>query len=202
MLEKVIKQKHGNRQAKTEKICRFFIDAIERSKYGWFWKCPNGEECIYKHSLPEGWKLRDTTNDKKNIDTMEDMIEKERTKLTGTLTPLTKDLFEAWKVKWLARMKNEKEDEMKQALAVKKKDKKFLDPNFKFLSGRSMFVFNADEELDDAGNNDDELQELIRNRKRVYDDDDEANANGHKDGDTGNDELIDDVELPDDDFGE
>lgn len=31
-LESVIKQKHGHRRAKTEKICRFFIDAIEKSK--------------------------------------------------------------------------------------------------------------------------------------------------------------------------
>jgi len=46
MLEKVIKQKHGHRRAKTDKICRFFIDAIEKSKYGWFWKCVNGEDCI------------------------------------------------------------------------------------------------------------------------------------------------------------
>jgi len=75
--------------------------------------------------LPEGWKLRDSnTIDKKKELSFEDAIEKERLKLTGTLTPLTKDLFDAWKEKWLARMKVDKENEMKQALATKKKDKK------------------------------------------------------------------------------
>jgi len=46
LLESVIKSKHGNRKSKTDKICKYFIEAIEKRKYGWFWKCPNGEECI------------------------------------------------------------------------------------------------------------------------------------------------------------
>jgi hypothetical protein len=25
---------------------RYFIDAIESRKYGWFWKCENGEDCM------------------------------------------------------------------------------------------------------------------------------------------------------------
>lgn len=75
--------------------------------------------------MPEGWKLRDSnTTDKKKELSFEDAIEKERLKLTGTLTPLNKDLFDAWKEKWLARMKTDKENEMKVALATKKKDKK------------------------------------------------------------------------------
>jgi hypothetical protein len=124
MLEKVIKQKNGQRRAKTEKICRFFIDAIEKTKYGWFWKCPNGDECIYRHALPEGWKLRENKDEKKKFQTMEEVIEKERTKLTGDLTPLTKDLFDAWRGKWMARMLNDKAKEVKADLAGKRKDKK------------------------------------------------------------------------------
>lgn len=27
----------------TEIVCKFFLDAIEKEVYGWFWKCPNGE---------------------------------------------------------------------------------------------------------------------------------------------------------------
>jgi len=202
MLEKVIKQKHGHKRAKTDKICKFFIDAIEKSKYGWFWKCPNGEECIYKHALPEGWKLRDSNlADKKKELSFEDAIEKERLKLTGNLTPLTKDLFDAWKEKWLQKMKNEKENEMKKELAEKKKDKKFLDPNFKFLSGRSMFVFCAEDENEDDGD-DDDLQELIRNRKRVTDEDEDENKENNAKDNEDEQDLIDNVDLPDDDFGE
>ena len=38
-------------------ICKFFLDAVEKSKYGWFWQCPNGTACIYKHALPPGFVL-------------------------------------------------------------------------------------------------------------------------------------------------
>lgn len=151
--------------------------------------------------------MRDKALDKKKDMSLEDIIEKERTKLTGELTPLTKDLFEAWKEKWLNRMKADKDEELKQALATKKKDKKFLDPNFKFLSGRSMFVFNPQDELDEEGDSDADLQELIRNRKTVNvdDDEDEDGAEAERDGEKGDEleqDLIDNVELPDDDFGE
>lgn len=156
--------------------------------------------------MPEGWKLRTKAQDKKKDLTLEDIIEKERSKLTGDLTPLTKDLFEAWKEKWLKKMKDEKENEIKQELASKKKDKKFLDPNFKFLSGRSMFVYNPNDDLDEE-EEDDELQELIKNRKtRNIDSDDEDEGDEgdkHKDGEQDIDQdVIDNVELPDDDFGE
>lgn len=112
-------------------------------------------------------------------------------------------------------MKEEKEAELKQDMATKKKDKKFLDPNFKFLSGRSMFVYNPNDELDEEGDADDELQELIKNRKTKNideEDEDEDNnqedKNGVKDRDENEDEneidqeIIENVELPDDDFGE
>lgn len=39
-------------------ICKFFLDAVEKSKYGWFWSCPNGEHCKYKHALPPGFVLK------------------------------------------------------------------------------------------------------------------------------------------------
>jgi hypothetical protein len=55
-LNKVIMSKHGNPKTTTDKVCKYFIDAVENSKYGWFWTCPNGgEKCMYKHSLPPGY---------------------------------------------------------------------------------------------------------------------------------------------------
>jgi len=55
---------------------------------------------------------------------------------------------------------------VKKGLATKKKDKKYLDPNFKFLSGRSMFVFGGDD-LDEDLEEDTMLQDLIKNRKKI-----------------------------------
>ncbi len=57
------------------------MEALENCKYGWFWECPNGEKCIYRHALPPGYVLQ---KDKKKLDelkedeiSLEDLIEKE-----------------------------------------------------------------------------------------------------------------------------
>ena len=34
--------KGKNTQDRYDIVCKHFIDAIESSKYGWFWECPNG----------------------------------------------------------------------------------------------------------------------------------------------------------------
>jgi hypothetical protein len=39
-------------------ICKFFLEAVEINKYGWFWECPNGKSCIYRHALPPGFQLK------------------------------------------------------------------------------------------------------------------------------------------------
>jgi hypothetical protein len=42
-LEKVVNEKHHEKNVKqTEIVCKHFLDAIEKSLYGWFWVCPNG----------------------------------------------------------------------------------------------------------------------------------------------------------------
>jgi hypothetical protein len=54
-LRSVVLSKKGNQRTSTEKVCKFFIQAIEDGKYGWFWICPNGgDSCMYKHALPPG----------------------------------------------------------------------------------------------------------------------------------------------------
>ena len=40
------------------KVCKHFLEAVEKNFYGWFWKCPNGEKCIYRHALPPGFVLK------------------------------------------------------------------------------------------------------------------------------------------------
>lgn len=54
-LRSVVLSKKGNQKTTTDKVCKFFIEAIEDGKYGWFWVCPNGgDKCMYKHALPPG----------------------------------------------------------------------------------------------------------------------------------------------------
>jgi hypothetical protein len=54
-LQAVVTSKKGNQQTTTDKVCKYFIEAIEDGKYGWFWICPNGgDKCKYKHALPPG----------------------------------------------------------------------------------------------------------------------------------------------------
>ena len=37
-------------------VCKFFLDAVEKEVYGWFWTCPNGgDQCKYRHALPPGY---------------------------------------------------------------------------------------------------------------------------------------------------
>lgn len=57
-LRAVVLSKKGNQKTATDKVCKFFIDAIEEGKYGWFWTCPNGgDKCMYQHKLPPGFVL-------------------------------------------------------------------------------------------------------------------------------------------------
>lgn len=80
-LRSVVMSKQGNPKTTTDRVCKFFIEAVENGKYGWFWQCmppiitsiifeivwsflilflgPNGgDECKYKHSLPPGFVLK------------------------------------------------------------------------------------------------------------------------------------------------
>lgn len=63
-------------------VCKYFIEAVENSKYGWFWECPNGDGCIYRHALPPGYILkkdRKTLEEQKRLNeiSLEELIEKE-----------------------------------------------------------------------------------------------------------------------------
>lgn len=42
----------------TNLPCNNFLNAIAEKKYGWFWVCPNGSDCKYKHALPAGFILQ------------------------------------------------------------------------------------------------------------------------------------------------
>jgi len=60
-LEEVVNKKHGEQNKTlpaTSIVCKFFLEAVENNKYGWFWECPNGASCHYKHALPPGFELK------------------------------------------------------------------------------------------------------------------------------------------------
>lgn len=126
-LRKVVLSKHGNPKTTTDKVCKFFIEAVENQKYGWFWTCPNGgDKCMYRHSLPPGFVLKTKEQraaEKALMDksplatlTLEDFLESERHKLTGTLTPVTPDSFARWKKERLDKKAAEAEaQKMKEA---------------------------------------------------------------------------------------
>jgi len=40
-------------------VCKYFLEAVEKKQYGWFWVCPNGgKNCHYRHALPPGYVLK------------------------------------------------------------------------------------------------------------------------------------------------
>jgi ssDNA-binding Zn-finger/Zn-ribbon topoisomerase 1 len=140
-LQEVVEKKHGDTnktKPQTDIICKFFLDAVEKSKYGWFWECPNGENCHYRHALPAGFVLKkDKIKDaKKDEISLEDLIERERNALGSNLTKITLETFTQWKKRKILERK---------AAMQKDEDKKRAE--FKAgrqvgLSGREMFTFN------------------------------------------------------------
>lgn len=125
-LRKVILSKHGNPKTTTDKVCKYFIEAVENGKYGWFWVCPNGgNECKYRHSLPPGFVLK--TKEQKKLEklaaenepkiTLEEFIELERGKLDkSSFTPITIETFNEWKKKKQdKKVEQEKTDKKKKS---------------------------------------------------------------------------------------
>ncbi|XP_067002403.2 zinc finger CCCH domain-containing protein 15 homolog [Anabrus simplex] len=141
-LQEVVEKKHGESEKKmppTTIICKYFLDAVEQRKYGWFWTCPNGTSCIYRHALPPGFMLkRDLKEEKKDEESLEDLIEREMATLTGNLTKVTQDTFIAWKKRKLKEL----QDASLQLEEKKRSDYKA--GRHANLSGRDMFFFNPD----------------------------------------------------------
>ncbi|KLU80945.1 translation machinery-associated protein 46 [Magnaporthiopsis poae ATCC 64411] len=160
-LRSVVLSKKGNQRTTTDKVCKFFIDAIEDGKYGWFWICPNGgDQCKYKHALPPGFVLKtkeERAREKALMDksplktlTLEEFLESERHKLTGTLTPVTPESFAKWKKERLD--KKAAEEQARQA---------------KEATGRALFEsgnWRTEEDLDSDDDDDNDAWNLEKMR--------------------------------------
>ena len=162
-LEQAVATKHGAEGGghvarPTDIVCKFFLDAIEKELYGWFWTCPNGgSTCKYRHALPPGFVFKTKrqreeeqaaklAGEQEDVDIGE-LIEIERAKLPNTgLTKVTADTFKAWKEardkRKLAEMKTAVEESAKKGASGGK--------DFKIMSGRALFTFNPDLFVDDA----------------------------------------------------
>lgn len=154
-LESVVKSKQGKQQNRTEIVCKYFLDAIEKEIYGWFWTCPNGgDNCMYRHALPPGYVFKSkkqreleaqaAAEEKSDADITEE-IEELRAALPPGGTPVTEASFLAWK---------KKRDE-KRAAEIKAKieeDNKRQGSNKenKGISGRALFTFDPSLFVDDA----------------------------------------------------
>lgn len=130
------------------------MEAVEKSKYGWFWQCPAGENCIYRHALPPGFVLKKDKKrleDKSNEITLEELIERERAALGSNQTKVTLETFLAWK----KRKIQEKKDQLKKDEDKKRSD--FKAGRQVGLSGREMFSFNPELANDNDMEEGDEL---------------------------------------------
>ncbi|KAF9484852.1 hypothetical protein BDN70DRAFT_872120 [Pholiota conissans] len=152
-LRSVVLSKAGNPRTQTDIVCKHFIQAIESQKFGWFWECPNGDTCQYRHALPPGFVLksqRKALDDaaKANVISLEEFLEVERHKLGTNLTPVTPETFAVWK-----KTRMDKKQAEEEALR-KAKDLQNSAGKSSGMSGRDLFQYNpewfADEDEGDA----------------------------------------------------
>ncbi|RKP13879.1 hypothetical protein BJ684DRAFT_9442 [Piptocephalis cylindrospora] len=140
-LEEVVTSKNGNPKTTTDIVCKYFLDAIDQCKYGWFWECPNGSTCKYRHALPPGFVLKKKGVGKKEDEdeiSLETFLETERLKLGPNLTPVTLETFNVWK-------KSRKDRKDAEADAQRsKKEAAFRAGKSLQVSGRELFDFNPD----------------------------------------------------------
>ncbi|PVF95688.1 hypothetical protein CPB86DRAFT_710733 [Serendipita vermifera] len=152
-LRKVVLSKAGNPRTTTDIVCKYFIEAIETSKFGWFWECPNGNDCMYRHALPPGFVLKSQKKAmeeaaKANEISLEEFLEVERHKLGTNLTPVTPETFAEWK-----RTRLDKKAAEDEALK-KAKETQNAAGKVNGMSGRDLFDYRPEwfaEEDDEAG---------------------------------------------------
>lgn len=206
-LQDVVTMKHSAdnaRKNQTDIVCKYFIEAIEKNLYGWFWNCVNGDKCMYKHALPPGFVLKkDAKLEEKEQISLEELIEVERANISkkGALTPVTLESFLAWKQRKLAA-------KAEAAKVEEKKKEEFVKAGRAVgLSGRDLFAYRPELFQDDEGAADDTsyaravdpnyAEEKTNEEKNYSDHEDEEDGEGE--GEEGEE---DDEEEEDEDEGE
>jgi len=155
--------------------CANFIEAVETQKFGWFWQCPSGESCQYRHALPPGFVLKSQRKaqeeaEKANMISLEEFLEVERHKLGSNLTPVTRESFAKWKQ---TRM-NKKEAEAD--VLRKAKDAQAAAGKSSGMSGRDLFQYNPEWFQDADEDEDEDDWDLSKYRRQKEDEDRAAEA--------------------------
>lgn len=155
-LRNVVLSKAGNPRTTTDIVCKHFIQAIETQKFGWFWECPNGDQCQYRHALPPGFVLKSQKKaledaEKANQISLEEFLEVERHKLGPNLTPVSPESFAKWK-----RTRMDKKEAEQEALR-KAKETQSTAGKSSGMSGRDLFQYNPEwfEDEDEGDGTDD-----------------------------------------------
>ena len=136
-------KKYTSSSNQTVIVCKFFLDAVAKMRYGWFWKCPNGYNCKFKHCLPPGYKFKNkkgAKSDQPKEDTELNLIreiDEAREKLVSSnTTEITYERFMAWVKKRRIKKKKEREERIKKFMS---------DRGFKIrknVTGRQLFDKN------------------------------------------------------------
>ena len=174
----------------TEKVCPHFLDAVEHSKFGHFWVCPNGgDKCVYRHCLPFGYVIkREIKKDGEEIEELDiaEQIEIERRRLDiSKCTPVTEERLKEWMVNRKKQL--DAEVEAQRAEQLKKSGNK----GSQHLSGRSLFQLDPSLFKDDDNAADD--SELIVEVKDLQDLEETQDIGIEEDTDMGLDDI--DVEV-------
>ncbi|KAL8872692.1 MAG: hypothetical protein Q9198_007164 [Flavoplaca austrocitrina] len=129
-LRQVVTSKHGNPKTTTDKVCKFFIEAVENGNF----ILKTKEQRAAEKALMDKSPLKTLT--------LEDFLESERHKLTGTLTPVTEESFALWK-----KQRTDKKQAEEEARMAKE------------ATGRAMFEqgdWGSDSEDEEAGDGSEE----------------------------------------------
>ncbi|KAJ7249193.1 hypothetical protein B0H12DRAFT_1122277 [Mycena haematopus] len=174
-LAQVVLSKAGNPRTTTDIVCKHFIQAIESQKFGWFWECPNGDQCQYRHALPPGFVLKAQRKAaeeaaKSNVISLEEFLEVERHKLGSNLTPVTPESFAIWK-----KTRMDKKEAEQEAIRKAKEQNRTAGKS-SGMSGKDLFEYNPEwfEDEDDGDASDD--WDIMRFRKEKEDEDAAAEA--------------------------
>ncbi|CAD8135257.1 unnamed protein product [Paramecium pentaurelia] len=159
-------------QIPSAKVCDYFLDALEKGKYGWRWVCPNGMTCHYKHCLPQGYVFRKKEEPKQRQEgDLEEEIDEQISQLQKGGTKITKEVFEKWKQDRAERKKLEAE---KQKLEEQKKKGQKQTGGNSQMTGRALFVFDPSLFIDD------EEAEKEYEREELVDENDEDDEDQNK----------------------
>ena len=179
-LRKVVLSKAGNPKTTTDIVCKYFIEAVESQKYGWFWVCPNGgDNCQYRHSLPPGFVLKAEAKkmERKDAVSLEVFLETERHKIPHPRTPVTLESFQKWKAERVKR-KEEAEQEDTRLKEQQRRANKLTG-----LSGREVFTFRPELLEDFEEDEEDEEFDLAQYRHQGSDAEEEDEDEDEEDGD-------------------